>query len=345
MVLNKNLYYLITLSIIILVSYTSTKLKNYFVNKDDDFELIKKYLLNDDKLYGNNKPKLWIHTKYSINSRKWKDFNSRNTNNLNQPYIYLTVKTIINNCGNDFNICLIDDETLDKLIPDWNFNINTMAEPMKSSFREYGLMNLLYIYGGMLIPNSFLCEKNMIDLYNENKEQPFLFSKYNRTINVESYKKQPLYIPDTLFIGCKKNDNIIKEYIEYYKKNVITDFFNNEKEFLGLKSEWWIEKIKNKQANYIDGKMIGIKSKFDKPILLDDLMDEDDYCNFLENKYGIYIPSDELLIRTKYNWFVYVSVDDLYNVNNILSKTLTKEISKYKDNENEKNIKKSIFTI
>ena len=77
----------------------------------DDYKLIEQYLLNDSPLYGYNRPKIWIHSKYELNARKWKDFQSRNSTDLNQPYIHATIKTIINHCGNDFNVCLIDDES------------------------------------------------------------------------------------------------------------------------------------------------------------------------------------------------------------------------------------------
>ena len=39
--------------------------------------MIKLYLLNDSPLYGQNKPKIWIHSKYELNARKWRDFQSR----------------------------------------------------------------------------------------------------------------------------------------------------------------------------------------------------------------------------------------------------------------------------
>ena len=85
----KNIYhYLFAFSLILTASYVGNKFKQNFVNNNDEYELIKKYLLNDSPLYGFNKPKIWIHSKYDINARKWKDFQSRNTTNLNQPYLH-----------------------------------------------------------------------------------------------------------------------------------------------------------------------------------------------------------------------------------------------------------------
>ena len=79
----------------------------------------------------------------------------------------MTIKSIINHCGDDFNICLIDDESFTKLLPSWDINVSRMAEPMKSQYRELGMARLLEIYGGLVVPNSFLCIKNLKPFYDD----------------------------------------------------------------------------------------------------------------------------------------------------------------------------------
>ena len=49
-----------------------------------------------DDLAQSKKPIVWIHIPYEINSRSWDSFYSRNSENLNQPYLYLTIESIIN---------------------------------------------------------------------------------------------------------------------------------------------------------------------------------------------------------------------------------------------------------
>ena len=94
---SKNIkYYIFAAIVIIIVSYFADQWKKSFDTDKEERELIQKFLLNDTPLYGHNRPKLWIHTTYDINARKWKNFYSRNTTDLNQPYIHLTIKTIIN---------------------------------------------------------------------------------------------------------------------------------------------------------------------------------------------------------------------------------------------------------
>jgi hypothetical protein len=73
--------------------------------------------------------------------------------------------------------------------------------------------------------------------------------------------------------------------------------------------------------NMIDGKLIGCKTKDNKPVYIDDLL-QSSYINFDKNIQGIYIPSNEILNRIKYQWFARLSPKQLYNANVILSKYL-----------------------
>ena len=45
---------------------------------------------------------------YEKNSRDWDSFLSRSSNDLNLPYYYFTLRSIISKNSNDFNICIIE---------------------------------------------------------------------------------------------------------------------------------------------------------------------------------------------------------------------------------------------
>jgi hypothetical protein len=128
----------------------------------------------------------------------------------------LTIKTIINHCADDFNICLIDDETFSKLIPSWDIRLSQVAEPMKSYYREIGLLQLVYYYGGMVVPNSFLCLKNLKPLYEEGVQKGmFVLEKANHTLGSENHT----FLPDLFFFGAQKNNHGVQECIEYLKNS------------------------------------------------------------------------------------------------------------------------------
>ena len=319
--------YVLTIGIVLVASYFADSFKQTF-ETNDEYELIRKYLLNDSPLYGYNRPKLWIHSKYETNSRKWKDFYSRNTTDLNQPYIHLTIKTILDHCANDFNICLIDDQSFSKLIPTWDIDVSTVAEPMKSSLRELGMLQLVYYYGGIIVPNSFVCKKNLKELYENGIENghPFVFENINRTENLLSSSQKKIFAPDTFFLGAKKNDETILEFIEFAKKQNNSHHFTSEINFIGDNSKWCLSAIQNNKMNLLGGELIGIKTEDNKQILLEDLM-EDAYIKFHPNAYGIYIPADEILNRHKYQWFAAMSSEQVLQTNSIISKHLLDSIS------------------
>ncbi len=77
------------------IFYDKYKLKMETDEKYEQYDIVKKYLLNDSSLANSDKPIIWIHITYDVNARWWPQFGSRNTKCLNQPYIYLTLRSII----------------------------------------------------------------------------------------------------------------------------------------------------------------------------------------------------------------------------------------------------------
>jgi hypothetical protein len=343
----KSLYnYVAMIGLIMLAGYFSDKFKTFFEPKDDQYELIRKYLLNESPLYGYNKTKMWIHSKYELNARSWKSFHSRSSTDLNQPYLHLTIKTIINQCSDDFHICLIDDDSFSKLIPDWDVNLSGLPEPMKEHMRELALSKLLYIYGGMIVPNSFVCCKNLKGLYDQGiiGDKPFMCEAVNRNENINTSSKSRLaFKPNAYFMGANKNNAVIRELIEYLKQRNSNQHFSSEMEFLGDTSEWALSEIHRGKMNLIGGELIGIKTKDRKSILIEDLVEEK-FLALVPDYYGVYIPGDDFLTRTKYQWFPALSSQEILKSNMAISKYIVASmVDDYKRKENTEI--KSVLTI
>ena len=160
LVTNYIILFIILISLGILYQKYLDKLSS--ITPFDDYGEIKKYLLKDKTLDKSKKPILWIYIPHEYNSRNWLSFGSRSSNELNQPYLYLTVKSIIKNCDESFKIVLIDDGSFNKLIPNWNINISLLSDPMKCYVRQLAMAKLIYAYGGLNVPISFLCFKDLI---------------------------------------------------------------------------------------------------------------------------------------------------------------------------------------
>ena len=289
------LNYIASLIILIGVGILYDKHKEKFDLDDDakQYEFIKKYLLQDSTLANSKKPLLWIHMNYSKNSRFWQSFYSRNSNDLNQPYQYLTLSSIINHCGKSFNIVIIDDNTFNKIIPGWVHDMSRISFPIKMYFRQLALSRILYHYGGMLVPSSFICSKDLLPMYEHG-------------INKSG-----------MFVGEFINDNVTNQSGAV---NFMPDY-TNEALLDGNVSRKCFELVETNKANQICGSMLGVKSKMGTPIVIDDLMGNT-YISFMPNLYGVYIPEYKLLNRTKFEWFPRLSQEQVLESNTIIGKLL-----------------------
>lgn len=310
-------HYLVAVGIVWAASYFGDRIKQGLSSNDAENELIRKYLLNESPLYGMNRPKIWIHSVYEKNARQWKDFYSRNSTDLNQPYIHLTIKSVIDHCGQDFNICLIDDQTFSKLIPTWDVNMELLSEPHKSMYREIGMLQLLYIYGGIVVPNSFVCLQNLAPL---TSSMPFVTEEINRTSYVAGKRDNLNFMPSMKLMGANKGCPVIKRMLAENKMDA-AGHFTIEPKFIGNMQQWLHKEVGTGKVQLVNGRLIGTKTTKGKQILLEDLMGED-FLDVDKDAYGIYIPADEVLKRPKYQWLAHLSSQEVLKTNAIIVKYL-----------------------
>ncbi len=299
--------------------------KKYDLNNEErDVNLIKKYLLNENNVLVEDKPILWIHSSTEVNSRNWKNFKSRNNNNLNQTYLVLCIETAIKHCSGSFNVCLINDDSFEKLLPKWNINLNGLSDPIKSHVRTLGILKLMYNYGGMLIPNSMIVLKDLNELRSELLVSNKLLAGEFLTRNNISSKSQ--FFPSHKLLCCNKNNDIILNLIN--KMQVLISKDNTaDMDFTGeLDREIYKECIRG-NVQLIDGKALGVKTNDNEVILIDDLVGNS-YLDINSDFHGLYIASDELLKRTKLNWFVRLERSEILRSNTNIGKYLLLSLGK-----------------
>jgi hypothetical protein len=83
--------------------------------------------------------------------------------------------------------------------------------------------------------------------------------------------------------------------------------------------------IEQNRVKLLSGDMIGVKTTKHKPILIEDLMGVE-YLEIAPNAYGVYIPAEEVLARTKYQWFASLSTDEVLNTTAVVAKYLKASI-------------------
>ena len=313
--------YIIIFLIIVVVGFLYNRYedKQHREKNEEDYSAIQTYLLSDVSSLGNEKkPILWIPINYEYNARNWLSFGSRSSYCLNQPYLYLTVKSIIEKCGDSFHICIIDDDSFGKLLPDWSVDMTCISDPILTNMRMLGLTRILYKYGGFIVPPSFICLKDLIGLYMQNTANECMFVGENIDRNITSTTHE--FFPDMRFMGALKECPIVQKFILFMQQDISSDF-TAQSVFLGDFNRW-IQYHRNKNVVVIDGKLLGVKTnKYDEQITID-VMFSNNYLDLSENAVGIYVPADEILKRRKYEWLSRLSCKQVLECNAIICKYL-----------------------
>lgn len=300
------------LIVMFIMLYKSYERKLYTNDlKRNPYDVIKKYLLTDpdtlNKDGQKDRPILWIHVPYEYNARNWESFGSRSSYQLNQPYLYLTVKSIVAKCDKSFTIVMIDDDSFGKLIPNWHLNVGSIASPISDKIRTLGIVKLISIYGGMVCPISFLCLRDLIGLYQEgtrNGRHAFVCENVSHNIN----STHNTFCPDLTMFGAPKECPVLSDLCEYISRINGTDF-TAQSDFIGNYARWVKLRAEKKgDVQLVSAKAIGRQTATEgAAISVDDLMGRN-YIDLDPNiVYGIYIPAQEILKRRAFEWFARMS--------------------------------------
>ena len=281
-----------------------------------DYNIVKQFLLNDSSLATSSKPLLWLHSEQAPNARNWESFYSRMNTKTNQPYLSLTIKSIIDTCGESFNICLIDDESFKNIIPGWNVDLGRIGNPVKQRIRELALMKVLYYYGGLVIPTSFLALKDLGPLYSKNTSDGKMVSA--ELLNRSLSGGQSAVFPSTKFVGCEKESQVCKDLVDEMERQISSDL-TDMPTIKAISSDWLHNGALDGKVKIIPGQLVGTVDRKGDPIGVEELLgqsrvDLNDEC------YGLLIPSDEILKRTSYNWFARLSPEQVVGSNTFIGK-------------------------
>ena len=244
----------------------------------DERDIVSKYLYNDK--YSAVKPYMWIYIPMDENSRKWDSFNERKTMKLNTPYLEYCLKTLISKNESVFNVCVVTDNDLADLIPEWTYRINEMSVPIKDRARRLAKMKLLYHYGGIVMPPTLLCLQSVRKLYSEVEN--------GGGFCVECDEEE-------MIMGSKKNNENLKAHIN--SLSVYMNDMSNETEFNNLMNISMKDNIRE-----IGGSSFGIEDKGNNKLGLEVLLGQGKIA-FEDDLYGIYFPKRRIESSSKYGWF------------------------------------------
>lgn len=336
---------ILAILLLLIIGYVYSMYKGKLSNdtEKEERDLIQKFLANDVNKMDRKKPFLWIPVEYEMNERQWLNFGSRNTTNLNQPYLYLTIRSIVEKCGDSFNICIIDDNVFNKLIPDWTIHVSRLTHPLRPHMRELAMAQLLNKYGGMRLPPSFVCFQDLITLYELGIYTKSVSSSDNNGNNMNGNNNDDTsmssgsvfvaemvsknitsssiaYAPNSKIMGCRKNSEMMRKYIEYLEVLISKDY-TEEMDFEGKISKWFFNQVSKGDINIIKPELFGAKKVDDSPVILDNLM-SDTNMELSKESFGLYIPADDLIKRRNFGWFVRMSPTQVLESNTQIAKYL-----------------------
>ena len=254
-------------------------------------EIVKRKTLEYLKNPINQRPFLWIYVD--------------NVDPSQIPvYKRLCIETIIKNCDDSFNIILLDDSAVKDMLPHWSVPIERLLGPTKMYYRYLAQLELLYEYGGFILPPSFLCIRDLKEMYVSNVLQK------KKMIVGENVNPGPdftqRFIVDPRLVASEKENMILKTYIDFVRRKAQEDT-TGETWFDNDYATWCTSRIQNGHINMIDGSYLGTKDRNGNVVTIESLVGESakppQLSSFVN---GIWIPSDQLEDRTQFR--VYLSM-------------------------------------
>jgi hypothetical protein len=169
----------------------------------------------------------------------------------------------------------------------------------KTFYRHFGIAELVYLYGGLSMPNSTLALKSWMDLYQE-------FTSEDKIMLGEG--------PSAFRClgAARKNHPLLEKYLEYLK-------LQSQEMQRFPESQFWNQHLDH--IHVVPGNRLGQRNKRGEPLLLDHWMEED-FLNIDPACSAICINADELIKRTKYQWYAVLPVEELLKTSCILTKYL-----------------------
>ena len=215
-------------------------------------------------------------------------------------------------------VVLLDDAAFSRLLPTWTIQVQNMPFPLKQHLRDLAMAKVLHKYGGLTVPASFICLNDLKPVYSG------LLKDAGKTMFAGEFVARSdtpvAFFPDSALMGCTKESPVMQQYIAYLEPLVTRDY-TNEYAFLGQNDRWLYKQLIADQMSLLRGSLIGTKTTDGKPVLIEELLGEED-VEFDKAAYGIYVPADQILTRLAFQWFARLSPRQVLTSNTVVGKYL-----------------------
>ena len=274
-----------------------------------------------------SRPIIWIHIPHEINARWWPSFGSRNTRCTNQPYMQLCMNSIVARCGSTCNVCLIRDEDFASLIPGWDIDLRRLSGNDQTTVRDLAFCTLLSTHGGMLVPPSFACSRDLAELHRQGLATTDMYAvdipptKGGGTSPEGALSNDPSpTAPSTRFMGAKRGCAQLEGLgIELARQFVVDR--TAQPAFLATPSARILEGVRGGRITLISGRLVGALDADGKRIDPVTLCGTG-YVDIAPDSYGLLIPADEILRRVSLRWLPRLSPEQVLQSNSFIGRFL-----------------------
>ena len=312
------------LIILVLASIVYGRFKAYDRKRKfaDDGIAVRRYLLGPKREYSKRKPNLWIHIPESYNARCWESWGSRSSDSTNQPYLGLTIGSIVARCSDDFNICAITDRSFADLLPSWKVRLDQVGDPVRSKLRELAMVRVLCTHGGLFVPCGFVCYRSLRPAYDTAMlDTGMIVFESNNTCGTDCTD----IMPSTAFIGCRIMNKTMDDFGCLLERIASTDF-TEASVFEGRTAKWLKRKHGQRALTLMPASCVGVLDENGELVTPIRLM-KDAYIPMREDIYGVVIPEKELLQRIEFGWLPQLEPIDAVQADCALGKALLLSLS------------------
>ena len=92
------------------------------------------------------------------------------------------------------------------------------------------MSKLLYSYGGMIVPPSFICLRNLYPIYSIGISNMSMFS--GELVSTSNTSAITSFFPSMKIMGCEKESRVMGHFINYLERAISGDY-TSELEFNG----------------------------------------------------------------------------------------------------------------
>jgi hypothetical protein len=297
----------VALGLVVLFQW-STRLHEHTHHPEwTDYRAVQRWLRHGsslDSLMHSRLPLLWVHIPYESNSREWLNFGSRRTTELNQPYLMVTLQSILHHCSRSFRVVCIDDGSFARILPNWTLELSAAGEPVRSRLRQLAMAKVLSQYGGFQVPISFLCHRDMVSVYEEGIRDHSWFAM--ETPDRSQGASVRTFAPNLSFMGAERDHPLVRDWVHHLEESMTSDW-TAQPTWEGTEAVW----AEQHGLRLLSGQAIGTRTARNDPVALEDWFDTAP-VSLAPSCVGVWIPHEELRRRTQWSWFLRMTPTDLW---------------------------------